>query len=253
MICDAHIHVGYYNRKGHEEPFYYSPRRICTVLKKCGVDEFIYSSTSMQTFGIDFGDVNREMFEVQKIFGKGAHPFLWVTKRYHFANPSLSDLQYGFYEGVKLHGLDGSQWITENAGALDEVLSVAEKYNKLVMIHTGREEDARPSNYLPFILKHPNLRFILAHGRPAEEVEECMGASINVFADMAYMDPDVIQRYLADGLADRLLWGSDFPTYAAISGRSLTNTMREDIRNYNRLAERIDFAANFRRYLTGKS
>jgi len=190
MIFDAHVHIGYYPRKGYDRPSYYSPRRICTVLKKCGVDEFIYSSTSMQTHGIDFGDVNREMLEVRRIFGTGAHPFLWVTKRYHFANPKISDIQYGFYEGVKLHGLDGSQWITENAGALENVLSIAENCNKPVMIHTGREEDARPSNYIPFILNHPNLRFNLAHGRPAEEVEECMGASDSVFADISYMDPD---------------------------------------------------------------
>ncbi len=141
MICDAHIHVGYYNRKGREEPFYYSPRRICTVLKKCGVDEFIYSSTSMQTKGIDFDGVHREMREVQKIFGKGAHPFLWVTREYLSAHPKLPELGYGFYEGVKLHGLDGSRWATENEEALEEVLSAAEKYDKPVMIHTGHEED----------------------------------------------------------------------------------------------------------------
>ena len=252
MICDAHIHVGYYNRKGHAEPFYYSPRRICTVLKKCGVDEFIYSSTSMQTHGIDYGDVNREMFVVQKLFGKGAHPFLWVTKRYHFA-VGTSDLRCGFYEGVKLHGLDGSQWITENADALEDVLSAAEKYDKPVMIHMGREENARPSNYLPFILRHPNLRFNLAHCRPAEEIEECMGASDNVFADISYMDPDDIPRFLNNGWADRLLWGSDFPTYSAISGRSLTRTMREDVENCNYLSEWINFAANFRKYLKRES
>ena len=80
-----------------------------------------------------------------------------------------------------------------------------------------------------------------------------MGASDNVFADLSYIDPDDIPRFLADGWADRLLWGSDFPTYAAISGKSLTKTMREDVKNYKWLAERIDFAANFRRYLKGGS
>lgn len=45
MLCDAHIHVGYYARMGHDKPFYYSPRRVVGVLNRCGVDEFIVSST----------------------------------------------------------------------------------------------------------------------------------------------------------------------------------------------------------------
>ena len=40
MICDAHVHVGYFPRKGWEEPFYYSPRRILGILDRAGVDEY---------------------------------------------------------------------------------------------------------------------------------------------------------------------------------------------------------------------
>ena len=251
MICDAHIHVGYYSRKRYAEPFYYSPRRICTVLKKCGVEEFIYSSTSMQTHGINFDDVNKEMWEVQNIFGKGAHPFLWVTKRYHFTSPGISDLGFGFYEGVKLHGMDGSYWITKNADALEDVLSSAERHDKPVIIHTGSEEDSCPLNYLPFILKHPRVRFNLAHGRPRNETEECMKSAPNVFADVSFMDPDDILKFAEDGWADRLLWGTDFPALMTYTDGSPTKTMRMYISFCNQLSEKIDFTANFHKYLNG--
>ena len=72
VICDVYIHVGCYNRYGQDGPFYYSPRRVCSVLKKCGVDEFIYSSTSMQTFGVVHDDVRKEALEVRRLFGSGS-------------------------------------------------------------------------------------------------------------------------------------------------------------------------------------
>lgn len=53
MICDAHIHVGRYYRLVNPETydrsdFYYEPRVIAETLKRCGVDEFIFSSISCQ-------------------------------------------------------------------------------------------------------------------------------------------------------------------------------------------------------------
>lgn len=245
MVCDAHIHIGCYYRRGRAEPCNYTPRRVCSVLKKCGVDEFIYSSRSMTLFRSNYEDVNNEMWEVQNIFGKGAHPFIWVTAQ----NRAANELRWGFYEGVKLHGLDGSHWITQNPDALEEVLSVAESYNKPVMVHTGCEEDARAANYLPFIVKHPNVRFNLAHGCPAVEVRECMSASDNVFADISLMDPDCILGLLKDGWANRLLSGSDLPAYVAVCGESFTKIMREYVEFYKWLSEKIPFDANFHRYL----
>jgi len=48
VILDAHVHMGYYERRGSSEPWYYSPRRVLGVLDRCGVDEFIVSSTCAQ-------------------------------------------------------------------------------------------------------------------------------------------------------------------------------------------------------------
>lgn len=252
MICDAHIHVGYYSRKGHIEPFYYSPRRICTILKKCAVDEFIYSSTSMQTHGIDYCGVDAEMREVQRLFGKGAHPFLWVTRRYLDSLTRVADIDFKFYEGIKLHGMDGSHWATEEKDALEQVLVVADRFGMPVMIHTGTEEDSRPLNYLRFALLHPSVRFNFAHGRPLCEAEKCLEASANVFVDVSCMSADDVHKLIRDGWSNRLLWGTDFPALPASSGESLTRYMRKEISVCNRLANGgIEFAANFRKYLKG--
>ena len=252
MICDAHIHVGYYQRKGCGKPFYYSPRRICTILKKCGVDEFIYSSTSMQTHWIDYCGVNAEMKEVRRLFGKGAHPFLWVTRRYLDSLPRVVDLGGGFYEGIKLHGMDGSHWVTKEQGSLEQILMDAERSGMPVMIHTGMGDDARPANYIPFILRHPRIRFNLAHGRPLCEAEQCMDAAANVFVDVSCMRMADVCALIDDGRSNRLLWGTDFPSLMALRGDSLTCAMRKAIVFYDQLSkEGINFADNFRRYLNG--
>ena len=67
MICDAHVHVGYFSRKGEEEPFYYSPRRILGVLNRCGVNEFIVSSTCAQIDSITIDDIVNEAKEMKRI------------------------------------------------------------------------------------------------------------------------------------------------------------------------------------------
>ena len=63
MICDAHIHVGRYYRLIDSETFdrsdlYYEPRVVAETLKRCGVDEFIFSSISCQRH-VSIADVER--------------------------------------------------------------------------------------------------------------------------------------------------------------------------------------------------
>ena len=249
MICDAHIHVGYYNRYGQDGPFYYSPRRVCSVLKKCGVGEFIYSSTSMQTVGVKFDDVHKEMLEVRRLFGNGAHPFLWVSRGYRRVDPAASLSHLGFYEGIKLHGLEMS-WIVDD-DKLESILATAEKYNKPVMVHTGHYLNTRPLKYLPYVLKHRGVRFNFAHGYPLDEVMQCLDVAQNVFVDVSCMSEIDAERLVNSAFTDRVLWGTDFPTLAARSGESLTANMRRSIATYNRFTDRIDFAGNFHRYLKG--
>ena len=79
MFCDSHVHVGYYSRKGWREPFYYSPRRVFGVLDRCGVDEFIVSSTCAQIAEIGINDIVREAREMKRLAGARAHVFFWLS------------------------------------------------------------------------------------------------------------------------------------------------------------------------------
>lgn len=246
MICDAHINIGFqYNKDGKWVS--YSPRRICTVLRKFGVDEFIYSSASMAWGNKSIDNVHKEDVEMQKLFGRGAHPFLWVSRRYMRTDPSLSVLRYGFYEGVNLE-VD-ELWKFQDK-KLERVLSIAEELKKPVTICTSY--DSLAMWFLEPIKRHPNVRFNLAHGCTLCRTMECLDASENVFVDISGMSDQDIYHLVTTEYDNRILWGTDFPTVAVRYGEPLTANMRRNMLVYNALSERVDFATNFQRYLKGK-
>lgn len=251
MICDAHVHVGYFGRKGYDRPFYYSPRRVCSVLRKCGVDAFAFSSTSMQTRGIVFADVHREAREVVRIWGREAHPFLWVTEGYLSYDPQLSVLDEGLYEGLKLHGRE-TPWLSRRMSrAPARVLDVANARRLPVVVHTGLDGASHPRKWLEWALRYPGVRFDFAHGAPFGVMRECLAAAENVFIDLSCVDAHDAEAALRSAYAGRVLWGTDFPALSARSGHSLTDDMRTAVRRCRRHSETCDLSAAFAKFLVG--
>lgn len=249
MICDAHIHVGYFNRKSLDGPFYYSPRRVCSVLRRCGVDEFIFSSTSMQTKGIVFPDVHDEAREVVKIWGCKAHPFLWVTNEYLRHDPLLSVLEEGLYVGLKLHGRETPWLARKMARKLETVLEIAEERMLPVVVHTGIDSESHPQKWIRWAMRYSTVRFDFAHGSPFEVVAPCLSTAQNVYVDVSCVDEPNVELLAQSAYRRRILWGTDFPALSARSGKSLTQELRMAIGRYSRWTARIDFLKNFHRFI----
>lgn len=232
-VNDAHVHVGYFPRKGREEPFYYSPRRILSILDRAGVEEFIFSSTNAVW---DFSGVamHREAREMLRIAGKRAHAFFWVTDEYLKYDPDLSDLPE-FYEGFKLHGGE-TPWL-RHPKLLNRVLAIARERGFPVQIHTGEKDDkdANPiSGYLPYCRKFPQIKFDLAHGKPSSEVPYAVNEYDNVYVDCAYCSSNVVNQWLDIGAReDRILFGSDLPVQQRLFDLSLTAYMRKTISGFS--------------------
>ena len=246
MICDAHIIIGdLYRNDG--KVVSYSPRRICSILRKFGVDEFIYSSASMVWRNKSVDTIHKETAEMQKLFGRGAHPFLWVTKRYLRDDPSLSILRFGFYEGVYL-GVEGIWKLSDEK--LERVFSIAEELKKPVTICTSYDSGMATWFFEP-IKRHPNVRFNLAHGCTFQQTLKCLHAFENVFVDISGMADEDVHYLATSEYASRTLWGTNFPVAAVRYGESLTANMRRNILVHNALSKHVDFTSNFRRYLVG--
>lgn len=221
MICDAHVHVGAFHHRcrGEWRPCCYTPREVCRVLKCAGVAHFIFSSLAAQR-GAPYRLIRHEAQTVRRRFGPGAHPFYWLTADYYQEDPTLTRLAEGPWEGIKLHGLE-TPWATAYPEALEHILTEAEARNLPVQIHCGEDPTVRPTVWLPFVLRHPGVRFDFAHLRPLDETLEALRRCPNLFVDCAFASIDTALQVCAAGFADRLIFGTDFPIQASYRPQSL--------------------------------
>ena len=247
MICDAHVHVGYFQRKGHDRPFYYTPKRVSSILKRCGVEEFIFSSSSSH-FGVtDIESLHNEAAETKKEFGRGAHAFCWLSGPMFEADRGLTFLDRGIYDGVKLHELE-TRWSTRPKD-LDYILSVLEERDVPVQFHTGEDPGCYPGDYLPYVKKHPKLRVDFAHCRPGQATIDAMKECPNLYTDTAFMPPERIELLEANGVADRVMFGTDLPVMQCYYDVQLTAYYRKVLKEFLKIASDGIMAGNFRKFL----
>ena len=248
MICDAHIHMGYYSRKGQEEPFYYSPRRIAGVLNRCMVDEFIVSSTCAQVSEISIKDIVREAREMKQLEGRRAHVFFWLSGHLYDEDPMLAWLETDLFEGIKLHEGE-TPWMSSRQSDLQNILSMARERDLPVMFHSGENGGCRPSELAKIACEYPTVRFNLAHCRPMGEMAEVIADCSNVWTDTAYMTLDDLPKLYNYDWYGRLMFGTDLPVWHAHEKCSLTRRYREYVEAFG--ATRLSKMAkkSFRNFL----
>lgn len=220
MICDAHIHVGRFYRMTNaatfdRSDFYYEPNVVADVLKRCGVDEFIFSPMALQS-EVSIAQVEREARETQAAFGPGTHPFCWVTGPFYDADPDFKILDDGLFEGVKIHELE-TPWVKERPKDLDRILSVLEERDVPVQFHAGESPGCYPHELLPYAKRHQKLRIDFAHCRPYREMIECLKECPNLFTDTAFMPAEYYPELVAAGVESQVMFGTDLPIQGGFS------------------------------------
>lgn len=253
MICDAHIHVGYYERLGHDEPFYWSPRRIAGVLARCGVSEFIVSSTNAQVEGVAKQDILREAREVRLRAGSGAHQFYWLSGRLYDEDRSLSFLDSGLFEGLKFHELE-TPWMEKREKDLLRILAIADERGLPVQFHCAPIGGCAAAYLMSLAERFPSVRFDFAHFNPADETVAVMGRCPNVFADVStYNTADYnALPAMADHVLDRIMFGTDFPALHARIATGSPQWYREKMREFSRFFDVERSTCAFHRFLSGE-
>ena len=226
MLCDAHVHVGYYSRNGREEPFYYSPRRVVGVQNRCGVDEFIVSSTCAQVEGMGIADIVRETREVKRLAGRRAHVFFWLSGHLYDEDHEMHWLDLGLFEGFKLHEGE-TPWMQRRQKDLRSILSVAAERGLPVMFHAGPVAGCCPSELSKLAFDFPSIHFNFAHCRPMDEMAKVIADNPNVWTDTAYMAFDEFPRLRDYDWHDRLMFGTDLPVWQSHDDVGLTKRYRE--------------------------
>ena len=250
MFCDAHVHVGYYSRNGREEPFYYSPRRVVGVQNRCGVDEFIVSSTCAQVEGIGIADIVRETREVKRLAGRRAHVFFWLSGHLYDEDHEMHWLDLGLFEGFKFHEGE-TPWMQRRQKDLRRILSVAEERGLPVMFHAGPVAGCCPSELSKLACDFPSSHFNFAHCRPMDEMAKVIADNPNVWTDTAYMAFDEFPKLRDYDWHGRLMFGTDLPVWQAHENCGLTERCREYVRAFRATRLEEDAGKAFRKFCQG--
>lgn len=228
VVTDAHIHMGYYTRNGYDEPFYYSPRRVIGLMNRCGIKEFIVSSTNSQVECISLEDIIREAIEMRWLAGGRVHQFLWLSGRLYDKDKSLKVLDLGLYEGVKLHEME-TPWISARKDDLKKILNQVEKRGLKVQFHCSAMEGCRPNDLKMIAKEFPSIKFDFAHCCLMNNIISVMENSENVFTDTAMFDDYASLRDVSEGVRKRIMYGSDFPAYHVVECDSFSREYRKRV------------------------
>lgn len=202
-MIDNHAHVGWYTNG------YHSPKEVWCAEKEAGVDDIAVSSTS--TCAELYKLVIQEMKELKRLGGIHIHPILWITPRmmrtYGIRKMMNSKISW---EGIKMHWEAHKEWYY-NPGLVKRVLEIAGERHLPVLLHTGRFKECHAAVFTELCKSHPNITFVLAHGRPVDEAINILLSASNSFVDTAFMPVEDLKIIADIGLADRILFGTDAP------------------------------------------
>lgn len=176
-------------------------------MKALNVERYYFSSTS--TGYVPFSEVRREIESLVDLSEGRASPFLWVLPEMLEDSHDLSAYFLRDFAGIKIHGYH-QNW-NPNGKPLSRVLAIARDKNLPVMFHTGGCERSDAGVYMNICREFPDVRIILAHGRPIDECIAVMKECPNTLADTAFMPTKYIVKLKDEGLISRVLWGTDFP------------------------------------------
>jgi predicted TIM-barrel fold metal-dependent hydrolase len=217
--------------------FMESPKALLEYLDECGIERVgIINYVSPDVMGFT-SEVNEWCARYAAVSPERLIPFGSVNPRFTSdpAGETQRVLDLGI-RGLKVHPphqlFDVNDYRTGGPGAgIGDVFRVAEERNVPVMIHSGtsvfpgaRNAYADPMPADDVGVDFPKLRVILAHaGRPlhGDAARFLVRRHPNFFVDLSGIPPRRLLHYVPwlTDVADRCLWGSDWPSPGVTSVR----------------------------------
>lgn len=202
ILHDAHVHVGQFR------DMYSSPEDVFAFMDALGVTRMAVSSTG--TCGSDPEVPIREVRKIIELGKERITPVLWINPEWVESAALSHLLDCGIaWKCIKIHGYF-SRW-EDRPEQLQSVVDLARQMNVPFLFHTGGRPESDAGVYLPVAEKNPDVTFILAHSRPVDQAIRVMERCSNVMADTAFTPEEDVAEMIRHGLADRILWGTDYP------------------------------------------
>lgn len=205
MIIDTHVHIGQFYGE------YYDPETVSKQLKKCGVDYYAASSTTMCE-----ENYNKALSEIRRLIELDAEkicPILWITPNLLQDTASLDKFLNGDikWRCVKIHPLLHPNDWNSDGKQIKEVIAITRELNVPLLIHTGIDPSCQAGKFEKEFASNPEVPFIMAHGRPLNEAMTMLTRYPNTLTDTAFMPADDVVELKNQGFIDRILFGSDYP------------------------------------------
>lgn len=206
MIFDNHVHMGWYSNG------YHTPYEIWSAIEYAGIDKIAVSSTS--TCAELYNNIKTEFYQLMAIAGQeNIYPILWITPnmiKKHWPIQKLIKSKIK-WRGLKMHWQAHPDFYSERE-LTNEVLKLSKLMGNLpILLHTGEFDTCRANVFEPIISENPDVKFILAHGRPINETVTLLKKYNNVWTDTAFMPNEDIIFLIEEGVVDKILYGTDFP------------------------------------------
>jgi hypothetical protein len=201
MLIDTHVHVGQFCE------LYFAPSAISRLMAQVGVDYYAVSSTTMCEE--DYPKVVEEIQTLIELDGSKVLPVMWITPEGLKGNIAWfleSDIKW---RCLKVHPfLHPYDWLPDGE-RFQDVLDIARELRLPLLIHTGDDASCRCGKYESLVSHNCDITFILAHGRPLNQVIPLLRDDPNAYADSAFMPVADMMLLIQEGLAHKLLWGTD--------------------------------------------
>ncbi|MDR1830543.1 MAG: amidohydrolase family protein [Candidatus Fibromonas sp.] len=220
MIFDIHVHVGQFEKR------YFSPEFVCGILQKAGITHFAFSSFS-HIASKDRAFLLAEREKVLELSQNRAVVFQWVMPEMLGKRGGLESWLDKNVRGLKVHG-KAQTWLPFGK-PLQKVFAIAAERSLPVMLHTGEDKGFRPDDYLRICQKFPQVKVILAHGRPLDSAIFMLKECPNTFVDTAFMPNGDIEILLELGFGKRVLFGTDVPAQTLFYKSSVTQYVKRRI------------------------
>lgn len=204
MIFDAHIHVGQFF------DIYTSPKCLTNFLDGVGVEKFAVSSTTICEG--NYQKVLNELEHLYELVEDRMFPVLWILpKMFDDGGLEMFLVSKLKWKCLKIHPqLHPNEWKPQGKN-MRKLMQLAQNLNLPILIHTSDFDICHAGLYLQLAKRYSGIKIILAHGRPIDETISVMKACENVYTDTAFMPTENIVALCNAGLADRVLWGTDYP------------------------------------------
>ncbi len=222
MIIDAHVHFG--NSLGFVRP----PQMVMESLDKYKLDYALVSN--LDGSEVDFDqklipdelrpsqkEVNEKTIAFAKKYPDRIGALLWGMPLMEKCDEEFKKLitdNLDVVHGIKIHPYHNKTRF--DSEKVQEYIKLARELDLPVMSHTANDECSDCRQVYEMAKKYPEVNFVMAHAQLGTEDNqpaiECLKEGLpNIYADTAWVKPEIALKIIKECGPDRLLFGSDNP------------------------------------------